>query len=495
MMASGALPGKDGMLLPELLGQDDAPAIAVSGIDSDSRRLRPGDLFFALPGDMHDGRHFISQAVSRGACAVVAEPPVAHGDLPLGVPLIEIADLQQQLGPIAARFYGYPSRQLRMTGVTGTNGKTTVSQLAGQLLRACGYTCGVIGTLGASIDGNPVHAMNTTPDAIGLQRQLATWRDAGVAAAVMEASSHALVQGRVNAVSFDTAVFTNLSRDHLDYHGSMAAYAEAKLRLFLMPGLRHAVVNIDDPSAAGLVARIADRTDILSYTVQEDTDATIRLSGAQYTRSGLQALLSTPWGEAHIRCPLVGSFNLSNVAAAIAAAVLSGCDFEQVVAGLPYLAPVPGRMQPVANDRGIQVVIDYAHTPDALEKALSALSDHARGRLIVVFGCGGDRDRGKRAAMGCIACALADVVYVTSDNPRHEDPASIMDEVAAGCSGNYSLVVDRAEAIHAAIAGAREGDCVLVAGKGHEHYQMVGNEKRAFSDLAEARAALAGLAS
>ncbi|MFN2328583.1 MAG: UDP-N-acetylmuramoyl-L-alanyl-D-glutamate--2,6-diaminopimelate ligase [Chromatocurvus sp.] len=490
MIASRQLFNADGVLLSALLESDSAPAISVTGINSDSRQINPGDLFFALPGDRYDGRHFIRQAVSRGAVAVVAEPTIAPEDFPADVPVIEKSGLQQQLGHIAARFFGEPSRHLRMTGVTGTNGKTTVSQLTGQLLRACGFPCGVIGTIGASLYGTPADALNTTPDAIELQRQLATWREAGAVAVVMEASSHALVQGRVNGVQFDTAVFTNLSRDHLDYHGSMAAYAEAKLRLFLMPGLQHSVINKDDPAASSLIARIAARNDILTYSVKGDAAASIRLSDARYTRSGLQAQLSTPWGDANIQCALIGAFNLANVAAAIAAAVLSGCEFDQVVAELPQLTAVPGRMQTVPNDRGVQVVIDYAHTPDALEKALSALRDHVRGRLLVVFGCGGDRDRGKRAAMGCIACAFADVVYVTSDNPRHEEPASIMDDVAAGCSGNYSLVEDRAEAIRSAIATAKEGDCVLIAGKGHENYQVIGAEKHPFSDLAEAQVAL-----
>ena len=490
MMAHRAHPEETGMRLSELLPDSGAPDMVVTGLASDSRGVEAGDLFFALPGELHDGRQFIRQAVARGARAIVAEPPVAAEDLPDCVPVIESVGLQQQLGPIAARFYGEPSRALRLTGVTGTNGKTTVSQLTGQLLRACGFPCGVIGTLGAGLDGEPTVALNTTPDAIALQRQLAAWRDAGIRAAVMEASSHALVQGRVNAVRFDSAVFTNLSRDHLDYHGSMAAYTEAKLRLFLMPGLRHAIINLDDPAAPGLIDRMPGHVDILTYTVKDGVAATLRLSAARYCANGLQALMSTPWGESHISCPLVGAFNLSNIAASVAAAVLAGCDFEQVVDALPRLGAVPGRMQPVTNQRGIQVVIDYAHTPDALEKALSALRDHASGRLLVVFGCGGDRDRGKRAAMGCIACALADVVYVTSDNPRHEEPASIMDEIAAGCSGDYALVADRAEAIRAAIASATEGDCVLIAGKGHEDYQVVGSEKRPFSDIAEARAAL-----
>lgn len=490
MMARDRRVSEDGILLSDLLENASLPVVTVTGINSDSRRVNPGDLFFALPGDSHDGRHFIRQAVARGASAVVAEPPIASEDFPVDVPVIERIGLQQQLGPIASRFFGEPSRYLRMTGVTGTNGKTTVSQLTGQLLRACGYPCGVIGTMGASLHGTPADALNTTPDAIGLQRQLAAWRGAGAVATIMETSSHALVQGRVNAVQFDTAVFTNLSRDHLDYHGSMAAYAEAKLRLFLMPGLRHAVINLDDPAAASLIERMAGHSDILTYSVTGNAAASIRLSAAQYTGSGLQAQVSTPWGEALIHCALIGAFNLANVAAAMTAAVLSGCNFDQVVAELPLLTPVPGRMQTVPNQRGLQVVIDYAHTPDALEKALSALRDHVRGRLLLVFGCGGDRDRGKRAAMGCIACAFADVVYVTSDNPRYEEPVQIMDEVAAGCSGNYSLIDDRALAIRTAIASAQDGDCVLIAGKGHENYQVVGAEKRPFSDLAEAQAAL-----
>jgi UDP-N-acetylmuramoyl-L-alanyl-D-glutamate--2,6-diaminopimelate ligase len=480
--------------LRSLLDDPSLPSLAVSGIQSDSRDVRQGDLFLALPGERHDGRHFIPRAVSRGACAVVAEEPVAREDRPAGVPLFERRGLREQLGPIAARFYADPSAQLRMTGVTGTNGKTTVTQLAGQLLRACGQRCGVIGTLGAALDGRPGAAVNTTPDAIGLQAQLAQWRDAAVESVVMEVSSHALVQDRVKAVHFDTAIFTNLSHDHLDYHGSMAAYAQAKQRLFLMPGLRRAVVNMDDPAAAGLLAGMPATVERLLYSVR-DPEADLYVQGLGQGPAGLRGRLVTPWGEATFACPLIGRFNLANIAAAVAAAVLSGASFADVVEALPGLRAVPGRMQLVPNTRGLQVVIDYAHTPDALEQVLCALQPGPGGRVFVVFGCGGDRDRGKRAAMGCIACAHGDRVIVTSDNPRFENPQDIIEEVAAGCSGDFECIVDREAAIRAAIAAARDGDCVLIAGKGHEDYQQVGDEKRPFSDLAVATAALEGPAS
>ncbi len=491
MMVSGsaaaqALPLAEVLGLPGCIGGD----TLIHGLQLDSRKVRSGDLFLAVPGDVHDGRQFIEQAVANGAAAVVAEAPVAGFVDELPVPLVEIPELRFDMGVMAARFFGYPSRALHMVGVTGTNGKTTTSRLVAQLGRSLGKACGVIGTLGSTLDDSVVDAANTTPDAVSLQFQLAQWRDQGVQAVSMEVSSHALVQGRVNGVEFETAIYTNLSHDHLDYHGSMDAYGRAKLQLFCGEHLRHAVVNLDDEYADQVLAAVGEGVRVLTYSTSR-SDADIRVKNTRFSASGVEGELHTPWGSGAFSSPLPGEFNLANLAAAVTAVVLAGEDLLAVLEAVSRLQPVAGRMQAIPNEVGVQVIVDYAHTPDALEKVLAALKSHVSGKLVTVFGCGGDRDRAKRQLMGRVASQYSDRVIVTSDNPRSEDPAAILAEIAAGCSGDFSLVVDRARAIAGAIADVEAGDCVVIAGKGHEDYQIIEGERRHFSDVEHARSALA----
>ena len=480
------------MALGELLGRPDCPGaeVMLQGIELDSRKIGVGDLFLAMPGEQHDGRQFIEQAVANGASAVLAEPPVAGFVDAVPVPLLEVPELQQESGYLAARLYGYPSRQLHMVGVTGTNGKTTTSRLVAQLMRLLGKPCGVIGTLGASLDEEVSQGGNTTPDAVALQQQLARWRGQDVFAVSMEVSSHAMVQGRVNGVEFETAIFTNLSHDHLDYHGSMDAYGRAKLGLFLREGLRHALINLDDPFGVEILERLEPGVTALTYSLR-DAAADIAVEHASFERGAVRATLRTPWGSGGFCSPLPGDFNLANLAAAIAATVLAGEKLEAVLAVVARLQPVPGRMQSIPSATGLQVIVDYAHTPDALEQVLGALRDHVPGQLVTVFGCGGDRDRDKRQVMGRVACSLSDRVVVTSDNPRSENPQQILADIESGCSGDYVLEIDRAAAIHRAIGEARPGDCVVIAGKGHEDYQIVEGSKLFFSDEQQAIEALA----
>lgn len=480
------------MPLAELLGSSSCAGAGteIHGLQLDSRKVRAGDLFLAMPGEAHDGRHFIEQAVANGAAAVVAEAPVAGFVDDIPVPLVELPELRLEAGWLAAKFYGYPSRQLHMVGVTGTNGKTTTSRLVAQLGRALGRSFGVIGTLGATIDDGVVEAGNTTPDPVALQLQLAQWRDQGVYAVCMEVSSHALVQGRVSGVEFETAVYTNLSHDHLDYHGSMDAYGRAKLQLFATEGLRHAVINLDDEFASKVREVIAGDVQVLTYSIAGGA-ADVRIEDAKFHPGGVRARVHSPWGSGEFSSPLPGDFNLANLAAALSALALAGEDLAALLQAVSTLHAVPGRMQVIPNTLGLQLIVDYAHTPDALEQVLRALKPHVSGALVTVFGCGGDRDSQKRQIMGRVACEWSDRVVVTSDNPRSENPLAIMGDIATGCSGHYQMQPDRAEAIRVAVAGARPGDCVVIAGKGHEKYQIIEGERLYFSDEEQVLAALA----
>ncbi|MEH6568826.1 MAG: UDP-N-acetylmuramoyl-L-alanyl-D-glutamate--2,6-diaminopimelate ligase [Halioglobus sp.] len=468
----------------------DFEGIAISGVQLDSRKVVAGDLFLAMPGDVHDGRQFIEQAVANGAVAVVAEPPVAGYIDAVSVPVIEVPELACEAGVIASRFFSDPSAELQVVGVTGTNGKTTTCALMAQLLRSLGKTCGVIGTLGASLDGAVSAAPNTTPDPVSLQSQLAQWRDMGVDAVGMEVSSHALVQGRVSGVQFRTAILTNLSRDHLDYHETMAAYGRAKMQLFMVEGLRNAVVNLDDDFGLQILTVIEPDVRVVTYSLRPDRAADIHFSDICFHGAGVTATLNTPWGKRNCTSPLRGQFNLSNLAGAMAALLVNGEDLDALLEAARALVPVPGRMQSIENDSGLQVIIDYAHTPDALQQVLLALRPHVKGSLITVFGCGGDRDPGKRSVMGRLACELSDRVVVTSDNPRSEHPLAVLRQIEAGCTGDFQLLVDRADAIAHAIADAKEGDCVLIAGKGHENYQIIEEQHHHFSDEEQALQAL-----
>ncbi len=467
--------------------------VEITGVQLDSRAVGPGDLFIALPGEIHDGRQFIEQAVAAGAAAVVAEAPVSGFVDEVSVPLVELPELAREAGEIAARFFGHPSRELYTVGVTGTNGKTTTTRLVSQLARALGHSCGVVGTLGATLGDEVIEAGNTTPDPVSLQRQLHLWREQGVWAVGLEVSSHALVQGRVSGVDFNTAVFTNLSHDHLDYHGSFESYGRAKTRLFQWPGLGAAIINLDDEFAPAVLRAAAAVPQCLTYSLRADTEADIRFEQLRYHAAGVDGLLVTPWGRAVFRSPLQGHFNLSNLAAAVAVLACAGMTLADVAAAVSTLRPIPGRMQSVDNELGLQVIVDYAHTPDALEQAIRAIRPHVAGRLITVFGCGGDRDREKRPVMGRIASEGSDRVIVTSDNPRGEHPLAIIRDIEAGCVGDCEIEVDRAAAIARALAEAETDDCVLIAGKGHEDYQLVDGEKLPFSDVEHARASLARL--
>lgn len=479
------LPLADVLAMPGCAGSD----TIISGVQLDSRRVGRGDLFLAMSGEIHDGRQFIEQAVANGAAAIAAEAPVEGFVDGIAVPMVEIPELLQEAGYIASRFYRRPSQKLHMMGITGTNGKTTTSRIIAQLVRLLGRRCGVIGTLGATLEETISQGGNTTPDPLLLQRQLAQWCQQDVYAVSMEVSSHALVQGRVNGVAFETAVYTNLSHDHLDYHGSMDAYGRAKLRLFAQEGLRHAVVNLDDDYAPQVLAAVGEDVQALSYSTQ-GAQADVRVEDIQFFAGGVRAKLCSPWGEGEFTSPLPGDFNLANLAAGISALALAGEDLSAILAVVDQLQPVPGRMQSIDNKAGVQIIVDYAHTPDALEQVLQALKDHVTGSLVTVFGCGGDRDREKRQVMGRVACSLSDRVVVTSDNPRSENPAAILKDIESGCSGVYTLVEDRAQAIAQAINEAEPGDCIVIAGKGHEDYQIVEGERLYFSDEACAKEAL-----
>lgn len=458
------------------------------GMTADSRRVQRGDVFLAYPGATHDGRAHIAQAIHAGAAAVLWAPEGFAWDAAWSVPHLPVAALREQAAALASAWHGAPSQALWMTGITGTNGKTSVSHWLAQALTALGRKTAAIGTLGNGFPGAFAKDSHTTPDAVTLQGLLAGYRDMGAAGVAMEVSSHGLDQGRVAEVAFDVAILTNLSRDHLDYHGSMQAYGDAKARLFQWPGLKTAVVNADDAYGAQLVAQLSV-PQVIRYGL-EHGDLRARM---QADRLGLQLEITSPWGEGTLRSPLLGAFNAYNLLAALGGLLAVGVDMAAALAVLHDVRAVAGRMQIVEGHPGKPVVVvDFAHTPDALEKVLSALKALlcGRGRLICVFGCGGGRDTGKRPLMGAAVAAVADRAIVTSDNPRHEEPAAIVDHILAGMPAGQTVMLDRRAAIQAAVREAGAEDLVLLAGKGHEDYQEIHGVKHPFSDLDEAHAAL-----
>lgn len=456
----------------------------------DSRNVRAGDLFLAVPGIKLDGRAHIADALLRGAAAVAYEVEGATV-LPItDTPLIPVKGLAGQLSDIAGRFYGDPSRQMNLIGVTGTNGKTSVTQLVAQALDLLGQHCGIVGTLGSGFHGGLQSGRHTTPDPIAVQATLADLKKAGARAVAMEVSSHGLDQGRVTALAFDIAVLTNLSRDHLDYHGTMQAYGEAKGKLFAWPDLRCRVINVDDHFGRQLAVE-KHESRLITYSL-EDPSAYLYCRDARFGDDGVRALLVTPQGEHHLRSTLLGRFNLSNVLAAVGA--LLGLDYplDEILRVLPLLEGPPGRMQRLGGGIHPLVVVDYAHTPDALEKVLTALRPHAKGKLLCLFGCGGDRDRGKRPLMAQVVERLADGVWVTDDNPRTEEPAQIFEDIRVGFSAPEQIcfVAGRGQAIAGLIAQASVDDVIVLAGKGHEDYQEINGVRLEFSDLVEATQAL-----
>ncbi|MGB7541916.1 MAG: UDP-N-acetylmuramoyl-L-alanyl-D-glutamate--2,6-diaminopimelate ligase [Burkholderiales bacterium] len=494
----------------DILRRLEAQGVRVTGLATDSRKLRPGEVFLAYPGSKRDGRAFVGEAVAGGAAAVLWERTGFEWDSALRLPNMGVENLRGLAGYLAHEVYGRPSEKLWTIGVTGTNGKTSCSQWIAQACGACGARTAVIGTLGVGFPALPGHeeagkfdtGVNTTPDAVLLHRSLAQLLAAGAQGVAMEVTSIGLDQGRVNGVVFGAALFTNLSRDHLDYHGDLENYARAKQRLFETPGLKHAVLNLDDVQGvhvarmlAGGGVKRAGYSCFDGVAARAGLERFLEAHAIDVSAKGIAFTVKSSWGEARVESPLLGRFNVSNLLGVLGTMLVSGVPFERATAALSRLDPVIGRMQRLGGAGKPLVVIDFAHTPDALEQTLAALKDVAKaggGRLVAVFGCGGERDRGKRPLMGAVASRHADAIFVTSDNPRGEEPAAIIAEITAAIPVAHEVIEDRAAAIARAIAKASAGDVVLLAGKGHEISQEIAGRKIPFSDVLEAERALKG---
>jgi UDP-N-acetylmuramoyl-L-alanyl-D-glutamate--2,6-diaminopimelate ligase len=460
----------------------DSLGVPVTRLATDSRRVVPGDVFVAVPGTRMDGRRLIPQAIAAGAAGVLWEPTGFAWDPAWRVPNLAVPNLREQLGFIAAHVHDDPSLRMWVAGVTGTNGKTSCSHWIAQSLARLGRRTAVLGTLGNGFPGELTPGTHTTLDAASLQAQLAELLSRGASGVVMEVSSHGLEQGRVNGVAFAAALFTNLSRDHLDYHGTMEQYGAAKARLFHWDGLHHAVINLDDGFGAQLAGSLdRSRVNVLGYGLGKGEVSGHKLD---LSKRGLTLEIETPWGAGVIRSQLLGRFNAANLLGVLGVLLVAGVKLDDATGALEKVEPVPGRLQMVRCPGRPLVVVDYAHTPDALEKVLDTLRAvlGRDGRLICVFGCGGERDAGKRPLMGEIATRLADSVVVTSDNPRGEDPRAIVDQIIAQAHPNYRVEIDRATAIQQALREARTEDLVLIAGKGHEAYQEILGRRLPFSD-------------
>lgn len=472
------------------------PDIEITGIVQDSRQVREGNLYLALFGRHHDARDYVPAAISSGAAAVIVQ---AGGDWEThyrdssGIPVLVVDDLRTKIGVMASRYYGCPSEKMSVIGITGTNGKTSCTQFVAQILSGLGKQCGVVGTMGAGIYPALADTGYTTPDAIALQACLSELSGAGAGYVAMEVSSQGLHQYRTAGTKTDIAVFTNLTRDHIDYHGSMEAYAACKRRLFEQTELKTGIVNADDQYAVMMLDALPRTANSLTYSMASQR-ADIYASSLSFDTSGYQATVVTPWGETELKGKLLGAFNFSNVLTSLATVMSLGEKFSlaEVATQIESLLPVTGRMELVGTCDGVAAVVDYAHTPAGLECALQAVRQHARGQVWCVFGCGGDRDNGKRPMMAEVAERYATQIVVTDDNPRMEDPDQIITQIMRGFSSDKSVVVqrDRSLAIDHAIQQAKSGDVVLIAGKGHETYQDVAGKRSVFSDAAQARLAI-----
>lgn len=459
----------------------------------DSRQVIAGDAFIALPGTQVDGRQFIETAIVKGAVSVLVEGELGEKvRIVNGVSILPVPDLRQCLGEIASAFYGHPSRFMKMIGVTGTNGKTSCTHFIAQCLRRLRLKCGVIGTLGNGVDSSLSEPGLTTPDAVSLQAVLRSFVDQGAVVTAMEVSSHSIDQGRVNGIAFESVIFTNLTQDHLDYHGSMEVYAGVKKRFITTFPAKHAIVNADDVCGREMLNELDSHPSVFAYGLapRDDLPPTIPyiyVDQVQLELEGIKAHVYTPWGDGRLRLPLIGQFNLSNVLAVLTVLCAYEVPFATVLELLSNLEAVPGRMQLLGGKQQPLVVVDYSHTPDSLEKALRALKLHAKGKLICVFGCGGDRDAGKRPEMARVAEKLADRVIITNDNPRHEDPEAIASQIIAGLNkpNAVDVLLDRSKAIEKSIQWATANDCILIAGKGAERYQLIGDTKHPFDDVAQ----------
>lgn len=451
----------------------------IAGLAIDSRHIEPDELFLAMPGVTLDGRQFIDDAVARGAAAIVFESSDGFKPGVITVPAYPVADLHSFSGKIADRFYDSPSQKLTVIGVTGTNGKTTCTQLLAQALDQETRRCGIIGTLGNGFPDALDSSIHTTPDTVTVHALLAEYLSAGAAYVCIEVSSHALDQGRVSGVEFDIAVFTNLTRDHLDYHGDMESYARSKSSLFTLPDLRVAIINCEDEFGCDLLTKLDDKIKAVSFGINKGDFHATTLNA---TETGLTMNVETSVGNGVLESQLFGRFNAANLLAVLAVLISCGLTLKDALERLSQVKPVAGRMERFRGTGYPLVVVDYAHTPDALEKVLMALHEHPHERLWCVFGCGGDRDRGKRAQMGEIAERLADHVVLTDDNPRNEDPANIIADIQSGMHTGTEVIHKRNEAIRNVISRATSGDIILFAGKGHEDYQQIGDERVPYSD-------------
>ncbi len=497
---------KGGMTLGALLleGIADLPlsaeAVFINDLALNSEKVRPGSLFFACHGLQCSGHNYIQQAIKQGAVAVLYEEPydLLESIENKNIPLVAVAHLREKIGLIADRFYGNPSQLLNMIGVTGTNGKSSCSYfIAHTLSQGHPVPCGLMGTLGNGLYGNLSSSTHTTPDAVSVHKMLYQMGNKGANNVVMEVSSHGLQQGRVNSVHFKTAVFTNLTHDHLDYHGSMAAYLAAKLKLFENVNLESVVINMADRSAKEILACLNKQVSVIGYRLYktdsekfvEVVDPAIRMINAVSVESsllGMTAKITSPWGQGVLRSNLLGHFNIENLLATLGVLLLNGVSFDDALARLSTVRALAGRMETFLRQTGKgMVVVDYAHTPDALAKVLQTLRSHTAGRLWCVLGCGGDRDSGKRSQMGKVAADLCDHFIVTDDNPRSEKPEKITEDMTSGLHSEYTIVHDRALAIKFAIEQAETDDVVLIAGKGHETYQEKNGVRRYFSDRKE----------
>ena len=485
-----------GYLLQDMVPENVVIDVPVNSLRIDSREVTPGDLFIALDGSNINGKEFIGDAITNGAVAVLLETTVQGLIDNFSIPIFGVVDLKSKLGLLANRFYGDPSRDLKITGITGTNGKTSVAFFLAEIMAANGkLKVGSIGTLGSGIFGELKSSVNTTPDVISINKLLSEFRSLKIKDVVIEVSSHGLEKGRINNINFDTAVFTNLSRDHLDFHGDMSLYGESKKKLFEIQGLKNAVINTDDEFGARLYSEINGIVNKLRYALVDNdrpsSSSSVDIIG-NIIKQDIDSLLlhiSSPWGQGEVCIALSGRFNAYNILACLGVLCAQGMAFDEALHGLSMVQGVPGRMEYFGTPGFVKIFIDYSHTPDALEQALGALRKQCKGKLVCVFGCGGNRDKGKRPEMGRVADQYADRVFLTNDNPRTEPAEKIIEDIKAGLSGtaDVEIIIDRSTAIRQAILTSDPDDFVLIAGKGHETYQEIGRVKYPFSDRQQVR--------
>lgn len=484
-------------LLNSYVTDDKFNDINITGLSLDSRSIKNNYLFIAIKGETVNGIEFINNAIDQGAAAVLWDADATVDAIKINwrkttsninVPIIAIENLSQLTGEFADRFFETPSKNIPVCGITGTNGKTSCADFIAQMM-SVDAPCGLIGTLGSGLYPELKETGFTTPDAITCHQWLADIELNKAKFAVMEVSSHALIQGRVNAIRFDSAVFTNLSRDHLDFHGDMQSYAEAKLKLFKSAGLKNAIINVDDEAGRDIVDNLTKDIRCIRYGLDKTFKPDVYGSNVKLDEHGLSMAVNTPWGDGQLTSPVIGDFNASNLLAVLSLMLLQGIEFNEALQRLTTIKSVAGRMQRFGGDKTPLVIVDFAHTPDALEQALTSLRQHTQGELWCVFGCGGDRDAGKRPLMGAVAENKADYIVLTNDNPRSEEAENIINDIKAGMKDINNLTVekDRHAAILFAIHQAKAGDVVLIAGKGHENYQLVGDKKYPFNDAEEVK--------